>query len=150
MSSLTSSRQNLAVNLLLAILAIGLAVATYLVFINWQQSTPAAYTKSASADQSTIAVQLQDHLKPSTYQHLTESINNYLSSDVNLVTIRPDTYSEKDQQIEFLTDISGSSASYRFVIDTKSDDVSIRCPKLDERRDQSWSCVPLTGDSHEH
>lgn len=150
MSSLTSSQQNLAINLLLAILAIGLSVTAYLVFINWQQSNPDVYTKSASAEQSHLAVQLQDHLKSSTYQNLVESVNNYLSRDISLVTIRSDTYAETDQQVEFLSDISGSSASYRFVIDTESDEVSIRCPKLDERRDTSWSCVPLTGDSHEH
>lgn len=150
MSSLSNKKTNLIINLSLVILIVGMGLLSYFIYVAWQTATPDSYTSSSSAESSTLAVQLQDHIDPEIYKNLAESVDNYLSEDINFVTIRPDTYTRADDSIVFLSDIAGTSATYRFVIDTEDVSTSIRCPELNEQRDTSWSCNPtLTGDPHE-
>lgn len=142
---------NTIINLSLGLAIVISAALGYFVYTNWQQSTPPVYTPVESIDQARLAVQLKDHLDAGLYDKLGAAISDTLIEDIGYVTIREGSYGTSDNGFTFLSDISGTSATYRFEINTDEGIVEIGCANPRDNRDQAWSCqITPTGDGHVH
>lgn len=148
---MTTDQRNMTINILLALIILVFAGLTYFTYQQWQQATPPSYTPSASAESSSLVVQLRDHLDNATYEELKNTIESVALEDVNYATIRTDSYKQTGSEVRFLSDIGGSSATYRVSVDTDTNHAEVQCPAATEQRDTSWTCgIDGTGDDHEH
>lgn len=145
-----NNQRNLLINLSLAIITLAFAALTYLTYTQWQQSTPPSYTPSDSAANSSLVIQLRDHVDSDIYSQIAKSIENTTHEDVGFMTIRSGSYSQQDNQISFLADESATSATYRVTTNTESGFTQVQCPRVDEQKDSSWTCGLSAGHHHEH